>query len=376
MNKKKYNKIYIIAGENSGDNHGSLLMKEILLLQPNTKFYGIGGKKMESIGLQSIENINKLAVLGFVEIIRHLFFFYNLINKVMNHIMQINPHRIILIDYPGFNLRIAKYAKKIGIPVYWFIAPQIWAWKGNRIRIMQKYIDKLFVALPFELDYFKERGLETFYFGHPMLDIIQSKKQTDLHSTLAGTKLIALLPGSRKQEIRKILPIMLGVLIHFPDYKFVIICTNNIKRSFYENLIGDMNIELKFNKDILSSVSAAIVTSGTATLELAIYKIPQVVCYKLDFISFLLATIFARIKYISLVNILSDKYVVKELIQYNCKTSSIVAELSLILKENNASRIVLDYEKLINHIGPLGCFQKISQIIYSDLLGIKKHANK
>jgi lipid-A-disaccharide synthase len=367
---------YIISGEPSGDLYGSKLIENLKKHNPNSKFSCWGGHYMESVGGQIVVDLESLSFMGFWEVFKNTISILKNLAYAKFHIKKTQPDALILIDYPGFNLRIAKYAKKIGIPVYWFIAPQIWAWKGNRIRIMQKYIDKLFVALPFELDYFKERGLETFYFGHPMLDIIQSEKQTDAYSTLAARKLIALLPGSRKQEIQKILPIMLGVLIHFPDYKFVIICTNNIKRSFYENLIGDMNVELKFNKDILSSVSAAIVASGTATLELAIYKIPQVVCYKLDFISFLLATIFARIKYISLVNILSDKHVVKELIQYNCKTSSIVSELSLILKENNASRIVSDYEKLINHIGPLGCFQKMSQIIYSDLLGIKKHANK
>jgi len=366
---------YIISGEASGDLYGSKLIEYLRKHNANSKFTCWGGSYMDSVGGQIVVDLESLSFMGFLEVFKNSISILRNFFYAKFHIKKTQPDALILIDYPGFNLRIAKYAKTIGIPVYWFIAPQLWAWKRNRIRIMRKYIDKLFVALPFELDYFKDRGLQTFYFGHPLIDIIQSKEKVDSFSKL-GKPIIALLPGSRKQEIQKILPIMLGVLPHFIDYRFIIICANNIQRSFYENLIGDMNVELKFNKDILYSVSGAIVTSGTATLELAIYKIPQVVCYKLDFFSFVLAALFARVKYISLVNILSKKSVVKELIQYDCKTSSIVSELNLILEENNASQIVSDYKKLINHIGPSGCFQKISQIIYSDLAGIKKHANK
>ncbi|MAZ55793.1 MAG: lipid-A-disaccharide synthase [Flavobacteriales bacterium] len=364
---------YIISGEPSGDLYGSKLMEHLKKYNPDSQFTCWGGIHMDSAGGQIVVDLESLSYMGFWEVFKNSGFILKNLSYAKSHIKKTNPDVLILIDYPGFNLRIAKYAKKIDIPVYWFIAPQLWAWKGNRIRVMRKYIDKLFVALPFELDYFKDRGLKTFYFGHPLLDIAQSKKKLD-SSLKLGKPLIALLPGSRKQEIRKILPIMLGVLPHFLDYRFVIICVNNIQRSFYENLIGDLNVELKFNKDILYSVSGAVVTSGTATLELAIYKIPQVVCYKLDFISFILATLFARVKYISLVNILSNKRVVKELIQSECHTSSIVSELRLVLEENNVARIVSEYEKLIDSIGPVGCFQQIAKIIYSDLLVIKKHA--
>tara|TARA_B100001250_G_scaffold371545_1_gene356438 strand:- start:117 stop:1241 length:1125 start_codon:yes stop_codon:yes gene_type:complete len=366
---------YIISGELSGDLYGSKLIQCLKKHNPKSKFTCWGGRYMDAVGGNVVVDLDSLSFMGFWEVFKNVLSVFKNLSYAKLHIKETNPDVLILIDYPAFNLKIARYAKKLGIPVYWFIAPQLWAWKANRIKSMRKYISKLFVALPFELDYFNKRGVKTFYFGHPMIDIIKSQKQSYSDSNL-GKPLIALLPGSRKQEIQKMLPIMLGVLPYFSQYRFVIICAPHLKRSFYEDLIMDVNVELKFNKDILLSVSAAIVTSGTATLELAIYKIPQVVCYKLDFISFFLANLFSKVKYISLVNILSNKYVVKELIQYNFNVQALVSALTSVLTDANTSRILEEYEQLINKIGPSGCFDKISEIIYADLLGIKQYANK
>ena len=366
---------YIISGELSGDLYGSKLMKCFKKYNPNSKFTCWGGTNMEAVGCDLVVDLGSLSFMGFWEVFKNSFSILHNLSYVKSHLKKTNPDALILIDYPAFNLKVAKYAKKIGIPVYWFIAPQLWAWKESRISIMRKYIDKLFVALPFELDYFNKRGVNTFYFGHPLVDIITTQNKTTPHQRL-GKPLIALLPGSRKQEIRMMLPIMLQASLQFSKYRFVIICVDHISRSFYEELIKDFNVELRFNKDILDSVSAALVTSGTATLELAIYKIPQVVCYKLDIISFLLAKFFSKVQYISLVNILSDKLVVRELIQNHYNIKSVVSELNFILEEVNQLKIISDYEVLINKLGASSCFNKISEMIYSDLLGIKKHANK
>ncbi len=366
---------YIISGELSGDLYGSKLMQCFKKYNPDSRFTCWGGRNMESVGCDLAVDLSSLSFMGFWEVFKNTFSILNHLSFAKSHIKKTNPDALILIDYPAFNLKVARYAKKIGIPVYWFIAPQLWAWKESRISSMRKYIDKLFVALPFELDYFNTRGVNTFYFGHPLVDIISTQNKTTPYKRL-GKPLIALLPGSRKQEISMMLPIMLQASLEFSKYRFVIICVDHISRSFYEELIVNFNVELRFNKDILHSVSAALVTSGTATLELAIYKIPQVVCYKLDFISFLLAKFFSRVKYISLVNILSDKLVVRELIQNHYNVQSVIAELNFILDDVNHVKIISEYEALISKLGTSDCFSKISKIIYSDLLGIKKHANK
>ena len=365
---------YIISGELSGDLYASNLIRQLKKTNPASRFTGWGGEYMKSAGCDIVVDLKSLSFMGFWEVFKNGFLILNHLSYAKKHIGQLQPDAIILVDYPGFNLQIAEYAHKIGIPVYWFIAPQIWAWKKKRIKKMRKYIHKLFVALPFELEYFSKKGVNTFYFGHPMIDLV-SRRESMLGNEL-GKPIIALLPGSRKQEVKKMLPLMLQVSVNFPRYRFVIICADSISRSFYEHLSQGYNVELQFNKDILRSVFAALVTSGTATLELAIYQIPQVVCYKIDSISFLIAKLFVNIKYISLVNILSKKEVVQELIQGDCNVKNIEKSLSSILKASNREQIIADYSGLVKQLGMPGCFEKISEIIYSDLLGIKKYANK
>ena len=350
---------YIISGELSGDLYGSKLIKSLRHYDTNAVFTCWGGDYMEKAGGNMVRDLDQLSFVGFFELLKHSFTILSNYTFAKRHIKSTSPDAIILIDYPGFNLRIAKYAKSLQIPVFWFIAPQTWAWKKNRVYKMKKYIDKLFVALPFELEYFSKFNIKTYYYGHPILELLERQKETNA----LGKPIIALMPGSRKQEVQSILPIMLKVINQFNSYRFVLICANSINRSIYESLIKGYNVELKFDKAVLSVAHAALVASGTATLELAILKIPQVVCYKLHPVSYLLARFFANIQYISLVNILAKKSIVPELVQNEFTVNELVNKLNFIL--DNKNKIINDYDDTIKQLGDGGCFDKISQEILS-----------
>ena len=356
---------YIISGELSGDLYGAKLMSSLKKDDVNAHFTCWGGDYMKSAGGNIVRNLDDLSFMGFVEVLKNSCSIFKNYVFAKTNIKNERPDAIILIDYPGFNLRIAKYAKKLNIPVFWFIAPQVWAWKKSRLNKMQKYIDKLFVALPFELEYFSKYNIKTYYFGHPLLDF---KSNNNEKIQMLGKPIISLMPGSRKQEVKRILPVMLQVIEHFLEYRFVVICTNSINRSFYEDLVKGYNVELKFDKNILSLSDAVLVASGTATLELTILNLPQVVCYKLHPISYLLARFFANIKYISLVNILANKMVVSELIQNNFNTKNLIKELNLILSRKRKNEIISEYNTIIKQLGEPGCFDKISKEIYLGLI--------
>ena len=354
---------YIISGELSGDLYGSKLMRSLKKHDANAKFTCWGGEYMKTAGGNIVRNLDSLSFIGFFEVLQNS---YSIVKNYLfakKNIKDVHPDAIILIDYPGFNLRIAEYAKKLNIPVFWFIAPQVWAWKKNRIKKMQRHIDKLFVALPFELDYFSKNKIDTYYFGHPLLDVVSKADKVDI----LGKPIISLMPGSRKQEVKRLLPIMLQVIKYFSAYRFVIICAHSIDRSFYEDIVDGYNVELKFDKNILSSSKAALVASGTATLELAILNLPQVVCYKLNPISYVLAKLFTNIKYISLVNILADKMVVKELIQNDLNLKNLIKELNFILSHERKQEITDNYTNVVKQLGEPGCFDKVSKEIYSAL---------
>tara|TARA_B100000902_G_C27293207_1_gene908418 strand:- start:235 stop:1311 length:1077 start_codon:yes stop_codon:yes gene_type:complete len=354
---------YIISGELSGDIYGARLIKALKKIDANYKFTCWGGGGMKKAGGDLIVDLDSLAFMGFWEVIKNSRVILKNLIFAKGHIQKTQPDAIILIDYPGFNIKIAQYAQKIGIPVFWFVAPQVWAWNKNRIKVMRRCIDKLFVILPFELSYFKQRGINTFYYGHPMMDVvniptIDSKKES----------IIALMPGSRIQEIKHMLPTMLKAVKSLHGYRCVVICASNIPISVYEQIINGDSVTLEYDKSILKSVTAALVTSGTATLELAILKIPQIVCYKLSLVSYILARFFSSIKYISLVNILADKPVVKELIQHNFNVDNIKKELGIILQEKSNKKMMREYTNIVDKIGPKGCFENIACVIYSDLI--------
>ena len=357
---------YIISGELSGDLYGAKLIQSLQKKDSQSRFTCWGGQYMKNMGVDVVRDLSQLSFVGFFEVFQNSFTIIQNYTFAKKHIKNVNPDVLILIDYPGFNLKIAKYAKKIGVPVFWFVAPQVWAWKKSRVYSMRKYIDKLFVVLPFELEYFLKEKIETYYFGHPLLDLVRGLDDSDMKKL--GKPVIALMPGSRIQEIKAMLPVMLSVISSFPSYRFVIICASGISRSIYENLIQGYDIELKFEKSIFPILEAAVVASGTATLELAIYNIPQIVCYKLHPISYYIAKWFAKIKYIALVNILANKLVVKELIQHDFNIENVKQELSVILRSENKQQIITEYNKVKLQLGQSGCFDKISELIYTSLI--------
>jgi len=361
-------KYYIIAGEASGDLHGSNLIKHIIKFDNKAEIRAWGGDKMKNAGAKIVKHFKELSFMGFYEVILNLKIILKNIRFCKDDILQFNPDKIIFIDYPGFNLRIAKWAKKNKFKTIYYIAPQIWAWRESRIKKIKKYIDYLYVILPFEKKFFeKKHGFKVKFLGHPLLDSIKNFKdsQNKDFSDENNKEIISILPGSRKQEIKKMLGIMLGIVNHFPKYQFVIAGAPNIDLEFYNNIIKDKNIKVLKSKtySLLSRSKAALVTSGTATLETAILKIPQVVCYKTSLISYLLAKFFVKIKFISLVNLIMNQELIKELIQYDCSEKNIIKELKKVLDLNNRNRLLDKYDSLISLLGEPGSSKRIAEDI-------------
>lgn len=337
-------KYYVIAGEASGDLHGSNLVHEIKKLDTNAVLRGWGGDKMEATGVTLVKHYRDLAFMGFVEVVMNLRTIFRNLAFCKQDILAYKPDALILIDYPGFNLRIAEWAKQQGMKVIFYISPQVWAWKENRVKKMKQTIDKMLVILPFEKEYYQNKwNWEVEYVGHPLVQVVeefrvQSQESGNNNSELPtpDSRLIALLPGSRKQEILKKLPVMLEVAPHFPDYRFIIAKAPSIEDAFYEELIKPyQNVSSVSNQtyDLLLQAKAALVTSGTATLETALFGVPEVVCYKGSNISYQIAKRVIKIKYISLVNLIMNKEVVKELIQDEMTTQNLIAELNKLLND-------------------------------------------
>lgn len=349
-------KYYIIAGEASGDLHGSNLIREIKKLDNIADIRCWGGDLMQREGATLVKHYRDLAFMGFVEVIRNLGTIMKNLRFCKDDVRQFQPDVLILIDYPGFNLRIAEWAKKKGIKVVYYISPQIWAWKESRVKQIRKYVDKMLVILPFEKDFYKKWSYDVEYVGHPLADVVDTAESAmdplpgAMLSPLNEHKIIALLPGSRAQEVAKKLPVMLEVSRHFPDYRFIIAKAPSLGDSFYEPYMEPYkNVRSIRNKtyQLLLQAKAALVTSGTATLETALFGVPQVVCYKGSTISYQIAKRLIRVKYISLVNLIMDKEVVKELIQDEMNAENIRTELSKILKDQpTINRMKNDYATL------------------------------
>jgi lipid-A-disaccharide synthase len=290
--------------------------------------------------------------------------------------MRFKPDAIILIDYPGFNMKIAKFAHKHGIKVYYYISPQVWAWKKRRVHTIKEVVDKMLVILPFEKDFYDEYRVDAHFVGHPLLDELSKVRYINKNNFVRQNKLnskkeiIALLPGSRKQEVGRMLEVMLKVVDKFPEYQFVVGCAPSLPEEYYKSLIGNENVQLVFNKtyQLLQVASAALVTSGTATLETALFYVPEVVCYKGNKISYLIAKNLIKVKYISLVNLIMDKPVVKELIQNDLTPENIDAELKLLLTNHKVQRQLLDdYEDLRYKLGNAGASNNAATVIFDDL---------
>ena len=364
---KKY---YIISGEASGDLHGSNLMKAILKLKPEAEFRFWGGDLMQEVGGTLVKHYRDLAFMGFLEVLLNLHTILKNIKFCKEDIKKYQPNTLILIDYPGFNLRIAKFAKKLGIRVVYYISPQLWAWKENRVETIKKYVDEMLVILPFEKDFYQKHSIESHFVGHPLLDAISDLKdinseQFKKENNLSDKKIIALLPGSRKQEIKKMLGIMLSVVPYFKEYQFVIAGAPSLPKEFYDEFLTD-DIHFVSNKtyDLLRSSKAALVTSGTATLETALLKVPEVVCDRGSWISSQSAQgVVKHIKFISLVNLIMGKEVVKELIQNNLNTKNLKLELERILIPNQRDEILENYRQLHSLLGGEGASDRAAKII-------------
>lgn len=368
-------KYYIIAGEASGDLHGANLMKEIYKKDPNADIRFWGGDLMQQAGGTLVKHYRELAFMGFAEVVMNLKTILNNIKFCKADIDKFKPDVIIFIDYPGFNMRIAKWAKLKGIKTHYYIAPQIWAWKENRINAIKRDFDKLYVILPFEKEFFeKKHNFPVEFVGHPLIDAINNRNTSDENSfrkdnNLDEKPIIALLPGSRKQEISKMLSVMLSVVKDFPDYQFVIAGAPSQEFSFYEQFLKGKNIKFVSNKtyDLLSNSYAALVTSGTATLETALFKVPEVVCYKGGWVSYQIAKRILTLKYISLVNLIMDEEVVTELIQDECNTKRIKEELNKLLEENHRKKLLQKYDDLEQKLGGFGASEKTASLIISDI---------
>jgi len=372
-------KYYIIAGEASGDLHASNLIKELKTIDNTSVFRCWGGDLMQEQGGVLVKHYKDLAFMGFIEVIANLRTILNNIDFCKKDIASFLPDAIILIDYPGFNLRIADWAHKKGIKVFYYISPQVWAWHQSRVVKMKKVIDRLFVILPFEKDFFKAHGMEVDFVGHPLLDAIENHSIEKANANIPDVfdslnkqekPIIALLPGSRKQEVKAMLPLMIEMAKDYPQYKFIIAGVNTLSDKFYHQIIDKETIDIVYGQtyNLLKASYAALVTSGTATLEAGLLNVPQVVCYKGNLISYLIARRILKVKYISLVNLIMDKAVIKELIQNDFNISALKYEFEKITNnELFRKQLENDYAQLKVKLGGRGASAKTAQLIVESL---------
>ncbi len=371
-------KYYIISGEASGDLHGSNLMKAIAKEDPKAAFRCWGGDLMQAAGGEIIKHYKDLAFMGFIEVVSNLKTILGNIKFCKKDIENYQPDAVILVDYPGFNLRIAEHVKSLGIKVFYYISPQIWAWDQKRVHKIKKLVDRMFVILPFEEEFYNKFDYKVDYVGHPLLDAIhnrddsaEKKKELRKEFQLDEKPVVLLLPGSRKQEIAKMLPLMLQQSTHFPEHQFILGAAPSFDLNYFEDALQKYpNVKIVSNRtyDLLQIASAALVTSGTATLEAALFKVPEVVCYKGSFISYQLAKKFIKVKYISLVNLIMDKEVVRELIQGKLNEKLLKEELGKLLQDDlYRQEMHANFEMLIQKLGGGGASARTAQLMVEAL---------
>jgi lipid-A-disaccharide synthase len=360
-------KYYVIAGEASGDLHASNLMKAICEQDPSAEFRAWGGDLMAAQGATLVKHYRDLAFMGFVEVLQNLRTILNNISICKEDIATWKPDALILVDYPGFNLRIAPFAKALGIKVFYYISPQIWAWKQSRVHKIIASTDRVLAILPFEKAFYETFGYEVDFVGHPLLDAVSQPTEKLVLPGTDQRPVIALLPGSRKQEITTKLPVMLECAKRFPEYRFVIAAAPSQPESFYRSIMGDQQMELIHNRTygLLQIAHAALVTSGTATLETALFNVPEVVCYKANAISYHIAKRLVKVEYISLVNLIMDREVVRELIQADMTVDNMSQELKAIVAGGaKREQILADYQLLREKLGGSGASEKAASCIF------------
>lgn len=370
---------FIIAGEQSGDLHGSNLIRGLFEADKEAEIFCWGGDLMESSGATLLVHYRKMAFMGFIAVLKNLGAISKNLSLCKEHITEHKPDVVIFIDYPGFNLRMAEFAKNAGYKTFWYISPKLWAWNEGRVKKIRKFVDRMYIIFPFEVDFYKKHGITVEYFGNPLVDETERRISTfsskeDICRSLGinDKPVIALLAGSRKHEIELILPEMLRIVRHLPEYRFVLAGVKNIPDELYANIIGNEPVNLIKDKtyEILYIAHAALVTSGTATLEAALHNTPQVVCYKGDFLSMIIAWIVVKVKYISLVNLIMDSEVVRELIQYDLKEKTVLSELKAVLQGGEKrEKILSDYKILKDKLGPAGASGRIAREMVEELRG-------
>lgn len=368
-------KYYLIAGEASGDLHGANLMKAILKEDPQADFRFWGGDKMKAVSQNIAKHYKDLAFMGFLEVLLNLKTILKNIKFCKEDILKFQPDVIIFIDYPGFNMRIANWAKKQNIPTHYYISPKIWAWKESRIKAIKRDIDKMYVIFPFEEDFYQKKHHYPVHFvGNPLIDEISqtpllSKEAFFKENHLDHRPKIALLPGSRQQEIEKMLSVMLSVQDDFPDYQFVIAGAPSQDFEFYSKFINHKNVAFVSGKtyNLLSCSTASLVTSGTATLETALFNIPQVVCYSGNWLTYQIAKRLIKLKFISLVNLILNKEAVCELIQDDFNKNRLKEELQKILDPKKRQEIFEDYKILHQKLAGKGASERVAKILISEI---------
>lgn len=358
---------YLVAGEASGDLHGANLMKALKAQDANADFQYYGGDKMQAEGGVLKKHYAEMAFMGFTEVLLNLRTILRNMKACKADILSYQPDVLILIDFPGFNLKIADFAKKQGIRVYYYISPKVWAWNQKRVLKIKKIVDRMFCILPFEVDFYKSWGMDVDYVGNPLLDeIALFKADAAFRDKYQLDKdVIALLPGSRKQEIERLLPDMLSVVSSFPDHQFVIAAAPTFDKAYYQQFIGEARVTLVFAEtyQLLNVAAAAIVASGTATLETALFHVPQVVVYKGGAISIAIARMLVKIRFISLVNLIMDKEVVKELIQEDCNTGNITNILRGLIAGESRNKMLQDYQDLSDRMGAPGASERTAALV-------------
>jgi lipid-A-disaccharide synthase len=361
-------RLYIIAGEASGDLHGGHLVHALKKINPDLIIRGTGGDHMLHAGVDIIRPISEMNFMGFVEVLKNIRPLLSILRQVKADIRQFKPDAVILIDYPGFNLKIAEYAHDLGIKVFYYISPQLWAWKKGRIATIKKSVDKMFVILPFETQFYKVEGIEAEFLGHPLMDVIDPYLSAAPPRELAGDKpVLALLPGSRKQEISRILPVFLEAAARLPEYEPVIACAPSVPDSVFLSVPGAQNVK-RVQGDtykLLHAASFAFVASGTATLETALFGVPQIVGYKADAASVFLARQFVKVKYISLVNLILDAPALTELIQEQLTADALIHTMQKMQKDEN--NLKKNYDALRQILGGAGCAQRTAQRMLESL---------
>ncbi len=363
-------KYYIIAGEASGDMHAANLMKELKKLDASAQFRCWGGDKMKEQGAELVKHYRDLAFMGFTEVLMNLKTILRNIDFCKKDILSYKPDVVILVDYPGFNLRIAEFAKTNGFKVFYYISPQVWAWKESRVNKIRRFVDRMFVILPFEKDFYKKHNYEVDFVGHPLLDALDPTSAAADKNPYSGKPVIALLPGSRKQEIAVKLPLMLSVIDEFKDHQFIIAGAPSVPEAFYKEIIGNKNVSIVFNQthELLMDAYAALVTSGTATLETALFEVPEVVCYKGGKVSYYIARSLVNVKYISLVNLIMDKEIVKELIQNDLTTKNITEELKkIVYDQNKRAEMKNNFLQLKEKLGGKGASARTASLMFAAL---------